>query len=236
MHPRGVLGRSQLCFRFIIKHIKGKPSRSSFWQAGVTILSSMIKDLFALPLPLRVRKRPSLPDSPETTKGAALGRRAGSFNQENRKHVTFLKINDTILSYVLAIITWSGELLHKEKLKDRRWENRKINPISLFESVVQRHLFRAKTPTREQESSGQERDALPGSGGQGGGGESRAPRRLGPARPGLAREPSSPWQLAGAIASPSHTSRTAASRRLLEPPKRRLRTSRRQHPPTHGKR
>lgn len=74
----------------------------------------MIKDLFALPLPLRVRKRPSLTDSPEMKKGAALGPSAGSFNRENRKHVTFLKINDTILSYMLAIIIWSGELLHKE--------------------------------------------------------------------------------------------------------------------------
>lgn len=132
MHPRGVLGRKSALFSIYNKTHQRQPSRSSFCQAGVTILSSMIKDLFALPLPLRVRKRPSLRDSPGTKEGAALGRRAGSFHRENRKHVTFLKINDTILSYVLAVIIWSGELLHKEKLKNGRCENRQNKPDFTF--------------------------------------------------------------------------------------------------------
>lgn len=87
-----------------------EPCGSAFCPAGVTIRSSVIKDLVAVPLPPRVRKRPSPAGSPQTGKGAAPGRGAGSFNRENRQHVTFLRINDTILSDVLAIITWSGEL------------------------------------------------------------------------------------------------------------------------------
>uniref|UniRef100_A0A8B9QWU1 Sp9 transcription factor n=1 Tax=Apteryx owenii TaxID=8824 RepID=A0A8B9QWU1_APTOW len=148
------VGQKSALFPIYNKTHQRKPSRSSFCQARVTILSSMIKDLFALPLPLRVRKRPSSTDSPEMKKGAALGRRAGSFNQENRKHVTFLKINDTILSYMLVIIIWSGELLHKEKLKNRQCENRKINLISLFEFVVKYHLFSGKMLTREPKALG----------------------------------------------------------------------------------
>lgn len=148
----------------------------------------MIKDLFALPLPFRVRKRPSLTDSPETKEGAALGRRAGSFSQANRKHVTFLKINDTVLSYVLATIIWSGELLHKDKLKNRRCEIRTTNLVPISEPVVEQHLFRGKK--RESESwkaPGPREMPSPAPAGERQR-ENRAPRRLGPACPGLARE------------------------------------------------
>lgn len=142
--PARGAGQKSALFSIYNKTHQRKASRSSFCQARVTILSSVIKDLCALPLPLRVRKRPSLTDSPETKEGAALGRRGGSFSQANRKHVIFLKINDTVLSYELATITWSGELLHKDKLKNRRCEIRTTSLMPISEPVVEQHLFRGK--------------------------------------------------------------------------------------------
>lgn len=78
---------------------------------------------------------------------------------------------------MLEIIIWSGELLHKKKtLKNKRCENRKINLISVFESIV--HLFSKRTLTRERESTGNKRGAL-GLRGKGGTGEAGLPAALG---------------------------------------------------------
>lgn len=86
---------------------------------------------------------------------------------------------------MLAIIIWSGELLHKEKLQNEtvREQKKKINLISLFESLVQQHVSRGEMLTREQESTGKASRAPAGREAEGRAGLSAALAPLAPGSP-----------------------------------------------------